>query len=983
MSDELARLREENERLRRQLDAAREQSDRWREVAEERRVAMERLRQHPVVRVLYRLARLVLPGLRVARHRAAPVVRTARRTGSALKVLPDNLGAAQRERALMDALERIPPPPPDPRRVALVILTRDGRDNLARLLPAIRGTTEPSRTEIVVVDNASGEGTTSFLASQDDVRVVRNETNLSFSAANNAGAAATDAPVLCFLNDDVEPIAPGWLDHLLGELDGDVAAVGAQLVYPRRGLFEGRTADVSVQHIGIELHVDDDVPVARNVSAPTPDPSLPAGDVHAATAACLLVDRAAFDRVGGFDDRYEYGAEDVDLCVRLREAGHRLRVAPAAVLWHHEGATRHRVATSTELNERQARNWRRFAERFGPSLSRSLRLATINGGDPSQPLRLAVTVTRDDPDAGYGDWYTAHELGAACERIGWTVTYVERYRDAWYDQLDDVDAVLVLLDLFDVRRAPEGVTTIAWIRNWPQRWMAHPWFEAYDVVLTSSERMADEVEAEVGVRPEVLRLATSPERFAREPGGDRAGVVLTANHWGRDRGLDAVIAAVPELELYGKGWEGVPEASAVARGPLPYEALADLYARSEVVLDVGAEHTADSGALNSRVFDGLAAGALVVTDQVAGAEELFDAELPAYSSASELPELLAGLRSDPQTPSRLERLRDRVLAEHTYEARARQLRDILVAEAERARVALLIGTPDRRSYDSWGDSHLAEALARALARRGVRTRIFTADGWGARARFGQDVCIHLKGRGVAERAEGQFHVLWVISHPDEVTPGELDGADLVLAASEGLAHRLREQTETPVEVLLQATDARRFRPRPPDPRYTHDVAFVGNSKFTFRPVIEHALQADLDVAIYGANWEKFIDPRHVRAKHVPNDELPSVYSSVGVLLNDHWDDMRRAGIVSNRLFDALACGAVVVSDDVPGLAELFDGAVETYSSPDDLRRSVERLLSDADERARRSSLGREIVSSAHTFDHRAEQLLGHLERYRD
>jgi O-antigen biosynthesis protein len=322
-----------------------------------------------------------------------------------------------------------------------------------------------------------------------------------------------------------------------------------------------------------------------------------------------------------------------------------------------------------------------------------------------------------------------------------------------------------------------------------------------------------------------------------------------------------------------------------------------------------------------------------------------------------------------------------VLTEHTYDVRAATLRDLLLERSTHPTFELRIGAPNRRAAQRWGDLHLAEALGRALSARGSASRVSTVEEWTERRAHAADVVVHLKGRNVSPRAEGQVHVLWVISHPEEVTEEECDAADLVLVASERFAAALRTRTSTPVDVLLQATDERRFAPRPRDPRYSHPVAFVGNSRFAHRPAVDAAIAQGLAPAIYGDNWVGFASTDLVVETHVPNAELPILYSSVDVLLNDHWDDMRRWGFVSNRCYDALACGAVVVSDALPELDQQLDGAVAVFTTDDELGAIVRRLLADPDERTRRAARGRAAVLGRHTFGHRADELLEHLRAF--
>ena len=175
-------------------------------------------------------------------------------------------------------------------------------------------------------------------------------------------------------------------------------------------------------------------------------------------------------------------------------------------------------------------------------------------------------------------------------------------------------------------------------------------------------------------------------------------------------------------------------------------------------------------------------------------------------------------------------------------------------------------------------------------------------------------------------------------------------------------------------MLEQATDPAVFHPDP-DPRAAHELVFVGNSRRVRRPIVDDLLPTSRDLAIWGADWEPLIGSEHIRGHYLPNDQVRRVYSSAGIVLNDHWEDMRRHGYASNRLYDAVACGALVISDRVDGIEERFGGAVLTYGTRDELHALVEHQLANPAERAERGAAGRELVLAAHTFGHRVERLL--------
>jgi spore maturation protein CgeB len=175
--------------------------------------------------------------------------------------------------------------------------------------------------------------------------------------------------------------------------------------------------------------------------------------------------------------------------------------------------------------------------------------------------------------------------------------------------------------------------------------------------------------------------------------------------------------------------------------------------------------------------------------------------------------------------------------------------------------------------------------------------------------------------------------------------------------------------------MPQAADARRFTSGPAEPDRASRVLFVGNTRSVARPSVLGAVDAGLPLTLIGSGWERYVDPALVRSSSVANTQLPGWYRSADVVLNDHWEDMARWGLVSNRVFDVLACGVCVVSDEVPGMSELLDDAVVTFSDREDVGGTVRALLADPGERAARAERGRRAVLAAHTWEHRAGDLV--------
>lgn len=297
-------------------------------------------------------------------------------------------------------------------------------------------------------------------------------------------------------------------------------------------------------------------------------------------------------------------------------------------------------------------------------------------------------------------------------------------------------------------------------------------------------------------------------------------------------------------------------------------------------------------------------------------------------------------------------------------------------------IALTTATPSRKIADRSGDWHYAGLLAAALERAGHHVRLQTAAEADDAAGRACDVHLVLRGLEPVRRTPGQAHVLWVISHPEALDVAECDAADLVLVASERYAVHLRERTTSPVEVMLQATDPRHFRPEAASGARPGRVTIVANTRGAQRPAVADAIAAGLRPAVHGQGWDGLVPDELLASRYVEFEDLPRVYADAELVLNDHWETMRAWGFVSNRIFDVLACGTPVVSDPLPELEALFGSLVPTWHGPDELAAVVAELRADPEATARRTAEARARVLAHHTFDHRAAELAAHLERHR-
>ncbi|MGI8900188.1 MAG: glycosyltransferase [Nocardioides sp.] len=274
--------------------------------------------------------------------------------------------------------------------------------------------------------------------------------------------------------------------------------------------------------------------------------------------------------------------------------------------------------------------------------------------------------------------------------------------------------------------------------------------------------------------------------------------------------------------------------------------------------------------------------------------------------------------------------------------------------------------------DDWGDTHFADALARGLRHLGqnvVTCRYGTQETQTSRW---DDVSLVIRGKYPIEPSPGKLNVLWVISHPDRVELPELEQFDLVFAASQPWSTAMTERSGRPVIPLLQATETAPLPSGCPVVERSREALFVGKmDEDRDRRLVLQAVEAGIPLAVHGPGWQGL--PSEVwRSGYVPNDQLPDLYRKHAVVLADHWPDMARHGFVANRVFDALAAGAMVISDDVLGIEDVLGSRGSVCRTPGEISDSFARLSAARPEVGQRAA---RRFADTHSFLARASTLV--------
>jgi GT2 family glycosyltransferase len=252
--------------------------------------------------------------------------------------------------------------------ISILIPCKDHAEDTEICIESILQKSTYKNYEILLVDNGSVEKDTmelfEKLAKNKRIRILHWNHPFNYSEINNYAAKEAGGEYLLLLNNDTEVITPGWMEEMLMYAQReDVGAVGAKLYY----------GDDTIQHAGIILGMGMDG-IAGHAHYRQPKENLGymgrlyyAQDMSAVTAACMMVKRAVYEELNGFDEAFEVAYNDVDFCMRLRKEGYLNVFTPYAELYHYESKSRG-LEDTKDKRKRFEKEVKMFKERWKKEL---------------------------------------------------------------------------------------------------------------------------------------------------------------------------------------------------------------------------------------------------------------------------------------------------------------------------------------------------------------------------------------------------------------------------------------------------------------------------------------------------------------------------------------------------------------------------------------------------------------------------------------
>lgn len=270
-------------------------------------------------------------------------------------------------------------------RVAIIIPTKNYAALVRQCIESIQKTVSGIDYDIIVVDHASNDADSLYYFEQISQihTVLRYEGEFNFSSINNWAIKQLKQQYTHYLlcNNDIEAIHDGWLERMLelGQTH-DIGIVGAKLYYPNGTTIQHAGVCVGMfgaaEHYGkfLEKDLSDDLGVHPGYLGSL----ITNHEMSAVTAACMLIRRDAFENVSGMDELAKVGFGDVDLCLRVGQAGYRVVFCPHAELIHHESFSRGKstVDPHPEDSAYYINRWKSFIANGDPFYNPNLTLSS-------------------------------------------------------------------------------------------------------------------------------------------------------------------------------------------------------------------------------------------------------------------------------------------------------------------------------------------------------------------------------------------------------------------------------------------------------------------------------------------------------------------------------------------------------------------------------------------------------------------------------
>lgn len=531
----------------------------------------------------------------------------------------------------------------------------------------------------------------------------------------------------------------------------------------------------------------------------------------------------------------------------------------------------------------------------------------------------------------------------------------------------------------------ENVTEPDWYSLQTELWN-------YDLIAVASSSYQKQIE-EFGIPTIFTPQFTDPKKFFYEYDETKAHDILFVGRPGYER-ISALWAIESgfDVALYGDGWQTKAPAKYFKGNYIDNSELHKYYSSAKIVLNDTRNDMKKTGFISNRVFDVTASGGFLISDYMPEIEQFYGNSIPMFKTKEDLAKLLDYYLSHPkERRQKAETAQKITLAQFTNKVVAQRILSALKEskyESHNFHNALIIKVPWPHTSSKIGDFWLGKDLEAGLKNSGFDVRTYYFD-----KGFHSDLFY--------EKAENLLYLQFKFNHidfediskakimylyfptfipkrgkfintkdtfifnTDAHLNNDLEYFDLIATPAKAVWNQLKLFGYN-TEFVPQFTNPKKFHYEPKKELQT-DLLFVGSCWYD-RISALYAVDLGYDVSVYGLNWQGKIPSQYIKGEFIDNQELNKYYSSAKIVLSDHAEDLAEMGLVINRLYDASAAGAFVISEYSPYIEEIFGDSIPLFSTKEEFKKLVDYYLAHPEERKKKAQEAQKITLAHYTND---------------
>ena len=626
--------------------------------------------------------------------------------------------------------------------------------------------------------------------------------------------------------------------------------------------------------------------------------------------------------------------------------------------------------------------------------------ATANAAD------IGLKISAGQNWFSWGDYILGQDLKSGFETIGYSVepAYMENFysEDASNTPIDvymhgfipfnppvHPDKINVMYLYYPLETAQmqkyhnlKNISEPDWMSLQTELW-------DFQLIAVASPTYQKEIE-KLGIKTIFVPQFTNPRKFFYEYDKEASYDILFVGRPGYERiSAKWAIESGFDVALFGEGWETQAPKEMVKGTYIDNSELHKYYASAKIVLNDTRADMKKAGFISNRVFDVTASGGFLISDYMPEIEQFYGDSIPMFKSKEELKQLIDYYLAHPEERAKKAKKAQQItLSLFTSDLAAQKIIDaVQTLQPQKQNTnqldysKLVIKSPWPAEARNIGEYWLELDLEDGLKKSGFDTRTYYFN-----RQFYPDDFYHQAGNLLymqfkynrAEFEDENKNRIMYLYFPTEIpstakfknTPDtfqfntdaslndELQYFDLIATPAAALIPELQKQGHRAVFVP-QFTNPDKFKYEY-DESVKSELLFVGSPWYE-RVSVTYALENGYDISVYGLKWDGKIPAQYIKSGYIDNNDLNRYYSSAKIVLSDHPDDLAEMGLVINRLYDASAVGAFVISEYSPYIEQIFGDAIPMYKNKKEFKQLVDYYLEHPEERLKKAKQAQNIT----------------------